>query len=117
MSSTTISRQTWFWLLLVGLAGSWVGLYFLNEYLWDWLFSLISFDSNNKLAVVLKFFGYETAKVLLLLVGMIFTIGLIRSRLSPEKVAKITNGEVPPMVYTTLVENMSKGCPFIVQVP
>ncbi len=72
---------------LVGGAALWAGLYALNEVLWDTLFvSWLGLDLTDRTAGALHFFLYDVSKILLLLTGMIFAIGLLRTTLRPERV-------------------------------
>ncbi|PID97500.1 MAG: hypothetical protein CSA82_03745 [Actinobacteria bacterium] len=64
----------------------WAAAYAANEYLWTWLFSALGFDSTQQLLGALHFFIYESLKVFLLLTGMIFAIGFLRTGLRPETV-------------------------------
>lgn len=82
-------------LVITGLfaAALWGGLYFLNESLWtvvlgDW----VGLDLSSRLGGSLEFFFYDTSKILLLLAGMIFVIGLVRTTLRPEKVRTFLEG-------------------------
>lgn len=76
--------QSWTWLATAGAL--WAGLYWLNEHLWTWLFQAGGLDLEQRLPGAAHFFLYDSAKVLLLLVGMIFAIGLLRTTLKPEVV-------------------------------
>ena len=81
------------WLALAGAAGLWAGLYVLNERLWpvvfqDWL----GLDLTNRVGDALAFFFYDAAKIMLLLVGLIFVVGMLRTTLSPERVRGFLTG-------------------------
>ncbi|PIE26308.1 MAG: hypothetical protein CSA58_10165, partial [Micrococcales bacterium] len=76
---------------------AWVALYTLNEHLWVRLFAALGFDSGNRVAEAAQFFGYDTAKVLLLLVGMIFLIGMLRTTIRPETVRTYLRGRSLPV--------------------
>jgi uncharacterized membrane protein YraQ (UPF0718 family) len=81
----------WARLLLAGAA--WVLLYWLNEQIWtiardDWLTGSL----DSRVADSIGFFLYDTAKIMLLLAGMIFVIGLARTSLSPERVRSFLTG-------------------------
>ncbi len=81
------------WALLFALAAAWILAYLANENLWPWAFQRLGLDLSDPLFGALEFFGYETGKVLLLLVGMIFAIGLVRTSLRPETVRNYLHGK------------------------
>jgi len=81
------------WLGLAGAAALWAGLYALNERLWpvllgDWL----AVDLTGRAGDAMAFFLYDTAKIMLLLVGLIFAVGMLRTTLSPERVRAFLTG-------------------------
>jgi uncharacterized membrane protein YraQ (UPF0718 family) len=68
-------------------------LYLLNERLWpvllgDWL----GLDLTGRAGESLAFFFYDTVKIMLLLVGLIFVVGMARTTLSPERVRDVLAG-------------------------
>lgn len=77
-------KQSWLWLALAILL--WVALYAFNEHVWTWLFNWSGLDLTQRIPSAVHFFLYDSCKVLLLLVGMIFLIGLLRTTLRPETV-------------------------------
>lgn len=65
----------------------WVGLYAANEHIWDrLLIDLLGVDVEAQLGAAVHFFFYDTAKILLLVSGLIFVIGLVRSAIPAERV-------------------------------
>lgn len=78
--------------LLAG-AALWLGAYWLNEQLWDWVFDALGWPTTHPAAGALQFFLYDTVKVILLLVGMIFAIGLVRTTIRPESVRARLQGK------------------------
>ena len=82
-------------LLWLGAAATlWTCAYALNEHLWNWIFAGLGFDlAGSRVAEAVHFFFYDAAKVLLLLVGMIFAIGLLRTALKPETVREYLLGK------------------------
>ena len=81
------------WLGLVGAGSVWVLLYAVNERLWpvllgDWL----GVDVASRAGESLAFFLYDTVKIMLLLVGLIFVVGMLRTTLSPERVRDVLAG-------------------------
>ncbi len=80
-------------LALFGAAGAWVVLYLANERVWDALvYDLAGLDPETRLGAAVHFFLYDTAKILLLLTGLIFAIALARSAVPPEKVRDLILG-------------------------
>ncbi|WP_250444575.1 permease [Actinotalea sp. C106] len=80
--------------LLLGAAAVWAGLFALNEAAWpvvleDWL----GLDLTDRVVDSVAFFAYDVVKILLLLVGMIFAIGLLRTTLRPERVRAFLEGK------------------------
>ncbi len=78
-------------LMAAGVA--WVLLYVLNERLWhvmlgDWF----GVDLTSRVGDAVAFFLYDTVKILLLLVGLIFVVGMLRTTLSPERVRDFLTG-------------------------
>jgi len=53
----------------------------------DWLiYSLFGLNPESKLTGVIHFFIYDSIKILLLLVGMIFIVGILRTFISQDKI-------------------------------
>ena len=88
----TTRRGQWF--VLVVAAAVWVGLYTLNEYFWDWLlYGLVGLDPEDRLSETIHFFLYDTAKITLLLVGIIFIVTVLRSFMSVERTRALLGGK------------------------
>jgi len=78
---------------LVAAAAGWAVLYAINERLWDVLFyDVFGLDPATRLASAIHFFFYDTAKIMLLIVGLIFAISLARSSVPPERVRDLIVG-------------------------
>ncbi len=86
---------------LLGVAAIWLGLILLNERVWNWTFSGLGIDTTTHAGGAAHFFLYDSVKILLLLVGMIFAIGLLRTTLSPERVRTFIEGR--PLVVALLL--------------
>ncbi|MFW7415031.1 permease [Demequina sp. SO4-18] len=81
-------------LVLVGLAALWAAVFALNEVAWDVaLGDWLGLDLGRRAEGALHFLLYDTTKILLLLVGMIFLIGLLRTTLRPERVRAFLEGK------------------------
>lgn len=97
---------------LAGAAAAWALLFTLNEFGWTFLFSRV-FGLNLELRVpnAIHFFLYDTVKILLLLVGMIFVIGLLRTTLRPEKVRQFLENK-PILISLALAALFGAVTPF-----
>ena len=81
--------------LLIGLvvAGVWVGIYIAIKPVADWLTCrAMSYDCDNRMAQALKFFLFETPKVMMLLVAVVFGVGIIRTFFSPQRTRAMLAG-------------------------
>ena len=70
---------------LGGAAVAWVAAYAVNEWGWTALFDALRLDRSDRLWGALHFFAYDTVKILLLLVGLMFVVGLLRASLDLER--------------------------------
>jgi uncharacterized membrane protein YraQ (UPF0718 family) len=60
----------------------------------DWLtYSIFNIAPKTLLAEAVNFFIYDTIKILLLMIVIIFIVSIIRSFLPPEKIRKILSGD------------------------
>lgn len=81
-------------LTLVVAALAWVGLYVLNEHVWDWLlYDALGLDPADRTTETIHFFLYDTAKITLLLVGIIFIVTVLRSYMSIERTRALLGGK------------------------
>jgi len=89
-----VRRDQWrLWLGLGGAAAGWVLLYSLNRPLWDWLlFDRLALDPDTHWGSALEFFFYDTAKIALLLTGIIFAVTVLRSFMSVERTRALLGG-------------------------
>lgn len=80
-------------LALVGLAAAWAAAYVLNEHLWTWLLGgVLHLDLAGQAGGAVHFFLYDTVKILLLLSGLMFVIGLGRASLNVERAREFLAG-------------------------
>ena len=71
----------------------WFALYQLNEHLWDWiLYGAFGMDPDARLTETIHFFLYDTVKITLLLVVIIFTVTYLRSHMSVERTRALLGG-------------------------
>jgi uncharacterized membrane protein YraQ (UPF0718 family) len=90
--SVVKNKKTIFLLVALALTG-WCGLYFSLPPLSDWLaFSLLKLSRDSHFGTAVHFFIYETPKVLLLLLIVVFSVGIIRSFFNPENTRRILAG-------------------------
>jgi len=81
---------TWISITLVG----WILLYLYLEKIARWItYDLLSMQEGSKLGESVLFFLYDTPKIFMLLVLIIFVIGIIRTYLTPEKTKTILRGQ------------------------
>jgi hypothetical protein len=79
-------------LTLLGAAVAWIGAYWLNERMWGPTLGAIGFDLDTQLGEAVRFFAYDSTKIMLLLVGLIFGIGLLRASFSAERARSLLMG-------------------------
>jgi len=72
---------------------AWAALYAANEATWAWLFGdVLQVTDDNRFGAAAEFFLYDTIKISLLLVGLVFVIGLVNTQISPERVRSVLVG-------------------------
>jgi uncharacterized membrane protein YraQ (UPF0718 family) len=77
-------RRLWF--RLAAAAALWVTAYQANERLWTWLLGdTLGLDLESPFGRAVHFFLYDTIKILLLLTGLMFVIGMLRASLDLER--------------------------------
>lgn len=71
----------------------WVALYRVNGPFWNrMLFDWIGLDPDSRLGETVRFFVFDTTKILLLLTGIIFVVTVLRSFLSVERTRELLGG-------------------------
>lgn len=79
--------------LILGLAAAiivWFALYRFNEVAWDLLIhDALGLDPATRLGHAVHFFFYDSVKILLLIVGLIFTIAMARASIPPERIRDV----------------------------
>jgi len=79
---------------LVGGFAAWILLYWVNEWVWDWFFyELLAMPIEASATQSLHFFCYDTVKITLLLVGIIFVVTVLRSFMSVERTRALLGGK------------------------
>jgi uncharacterized membrane protein YraQ (UPF0718 family) len=75
------------------MAMGWVALYALNERIWTPIVGgLFGLDLESRVGDAVRFFLYDTVKIMLLLTGLIFAIGLLRASFSAERARALLMG-------------------------
>ena len=78
---------------LAAAAALWVGAYELNGHLWNWLlYDGFGMNPAARLTGTLHFFFYDSVKIALLLVGIIFIVTVLRSYMSVERTRALLGG-------------------------
>jgi uncharacterized protein len=81
-------------LLLIAAAAAWILAYRSLEPFAKWLvFGLLEMRAESRLASALRFFIFETPKVMMLLTGVVFGVGIVRSFFTPERTRRILAGK------------------------
>ncbi|HEB95514.1 MAG TPA: permease [Sedimenticola thiotaurini] len=89
----TGSRLT-LWLVGIGIAVPlWFLAYFHLPDLADFLLSLTGYDRSSHMGEALHFFFYDTPKVLMLLAGIVFFMGIIQTFFAPERTRALLAGK------------------------
>ncbi len=80
------------WVALAGLA--WLVAYNVVQPLADWIsYDALRLGRDTQLGESLAFFLYDVPKILLLLSGMVFVIGIVRTFFSPERTRALLGGK------------------------
>jgi uncharacterized membrane protein YraQ (UPF0718 family) len=79
---------------LLGAAILWWVLYRVNGPFWDWaVFRAAGLAPDGRLGETIRFFVYDTTKILLLLSGIIFIVTILRSFMSLERTRALLGGK------------------------
>ncbi|MGZ5291179.1 MAG: permease [Actinomycetota bacterium] len=81
------------WAILGAAALGWLALYRINGPFWNWLlFHPVGLDPDSRLGETIRFFVFDTTKILLLLGGIIFVVTVLRSFMSIERTRALLGG-------------------------
>ena len=81
------------WVGLSTAALLWIALYAVNRPFWDWLVGdVIGLDLASRLGSGVHFFFFDTVKIALLLIGIIFGVTVLRSFMSVERTRALLGG-------------------------
>lgn len=87
------ASKTLSWLIGLAIAAPiWFLIYFHLTDFADLVLSLIGLDRTTHLGEAIHFFFYDTPKVLLLLVGIVFLMGIIQTFFAPERTRALLAG-------------------------
>ena len=75
------------------------------------VYGILNLDKNSHLTESIRFFLYDTPKVLILLTVIVFVVGIIRSYFSPEKTRKALEGK-PLFVGNVMAASLGVFTPF-----
>lgn len=84
-------RDLRLWAPLGAATLAWFALYRLNGPLWDWLVYDVA-HLTGRLGETVHFFFFDTVKILLLLIGIIFLVTILRSFVSIERTRAMLGG-------------------------
>jgi uncharacterized membrane protein YraQ (UPF0718 family) len=88
---TTPTRR---WVGLVAAGVAWVVLYQVNEPFWTWLLgTVLGLDLTSGVGSAVMFFCYDTIKIVLLLIGIIFVVTVLRSFMTLERTRALLGGK------------------------
>jgi uncharacterized membrane protein YraQ (UPF0718 family) len=71
----------------------WIVLYSALQSIADAIISLSGLPPTERITEAIRFFVYETPKVILLLILVVFAVGIVRTYFSPERTRKILGGK------------------------
>ena len=81
------------WLMLSAAAAAWVAAYRVNGWLWDRiLYHGLGLNPKARLTQTIHFFCFDTVKIGMLLVGIIFVVTVLRSYMSVERTRALLGG-------------------------
>jgi uncharacterized membrane protein YraQ (UPF0718 family) len=106
---TTVKTRLWPPLLLAPLFA--LLYHFLESGTNVLVYSIFSMDPTSPLTEAVRFFVFEVPKVLLLLTGIVFVVGIIRSYFSPEKTRKALEGK-PLFLGNIMASSLGIVTPF-----
>lgn len=82
------------WLVLGAAVLAWFALYNVNLPFWDWLiYDVVGLDRASQSGSGVHFFCYDSVKIVLLLVGIIFAVTVLRSFMSVERTRALLGGK------------------------
>ena len=81
------------WGTVAAVALAWFALYQVNRPFWDWMIGDVAgLDLTSRLGSGVHFFFYDTVKIFLLLLGLMFVVGMLRASLDLERARTFLEG-------------------------
>ncbi|GAA3341189.1 permease [Amorphoplanes nipponensis] len=81
------------WLALSAVTAAWAAAYWVNGWLWDLLlYDALGLARTARSTETIHFFLYDSIKIVLMLVGIIFVVTVLRSYLSIERTRAMLGG-------------------------
>lgn len=99
------------YILLVLLLTGIIFYFYLEDIVNFLVYSLMHLEKESHLTEAIRFFLYDTPKVLMLLVSIVFIVGIIRSYFSPEKTRKALEGK-PLFIGNIMASTLGIVTPF-----
>ena len=88
------TTPTHLWVGVGAAALGWLALYEINLPLWDWVvYDLAGLSPSSRLGSGVHFFFYDSIKIALLLIGIIFLVTVLRSFMSVERTRALLGGK------------------------
>ena len=82
------------WVGVGAAALGWLALYEVNQPVWDWVvYDMASLSPSSRLGSGVHFFFYDSIKIALLLIGIIFLVTVLRSFMSVERTRALLGGK------------------------
>jgi hypothetical protein len=94
LSTVPPAPTLWKWIVGVVVAAiAWVAVYSQLTAFADWVVASLGLERGTHFAEAVHFFFYDTPKVLLLLTGIVFLMGIIQTFFSPERTRALLSGK------------------------
>ncbi len=85
---------SWKWIVGIAVAAvAWVAAYSQLTSFADWMVASLGLARGTHFAEAVHFFFYDTPKVLLLLTGIVFLMGIVQTFFSPERTCALLSGK------------------------
>jgi uncharacterized membrane protein YraQ (UPF0718 family) len=88
------TQTFWKWIVGVAIAAlAWVAIYSQLIPFADWVVASLGLERGTHFAEAVHFFFYDTPKVLLLLISIVFLMGIVQTFFSPERTRALLSGK------------------------
>lgn len=95
-TTSQIDKKINLWKWLIGIAFvsiAWLAIYSQLIAFANTVVNVLGLQSGTQLAEAVRFFVYDTPKVLLLLIGIVFVMGVVQTFFSPERTRALLSGK------------------------